>query len=86
MAVATVVCRCKYTSKDYAANAISDTDTLRSAGYPMQATDTLRNLLVVPDKIECEHASQLRKRRSSSRLVQRLEVATVNCPIVSVEP
>jgi outer membrane protein assembly factor BamB len=36
--------------KDYVANAISDAGTLRSAGYQMQQTDTLRNMPVVPDK------------------------------------
>jgi alcohol dehydrogenase (cytochrome c) len=36
--------------KDYVANAITDAGTLRSAGYQMQQTDTLRNMPVVPDK------------------------------------
>jgi hypothetical protein len=36
--------------KDYAANSITDAGTLRDTGYPMQQTDTLRNMPVVPDK------------------------------------
>jgi hypothetical protein len=36
--------------KDYVANAISDAAMLRTAGYKMQQTDTLRNMPVVPDK------------------------------------
>jgi hypothetical protein len=36
--------------KDYLANTIVDAGTLRSLGYKMEKTDTLRNMPVVPDK------------------------------------
>ena len=36
--------------KDYVANSITDAGMLLNAGYKIQATDTLRNMPVVPDK------------------------------------
>src|SRR6478735_8130212 len=69
--------------KDYAANSVTDAGTLRDAGYPMQQTDTLRNMLWCPTTRKRACASTAKapsciapgtkaRLRSSSASVKRL--------------